>query len=105
MIEPVMYVAIGFLVACMLIIGIIPVVHARAVRLTTRRLEAVTWNPVTDELTFGGNGRIGCNARNLALAITERDLRKVSRIVDWRDQLRMFGRMNRFNRSLIDHQP
>jgi len=42
MIEPVMYVAIGFLVACMLIIGIIPVVHARAVRLTTRRLEAVT---------------------------------------------------------------
>ncbi len=42
MIEPVMYVAIGFLVACMLVIGIIPVVHARAVRLTTRRLEAVT---------------------------------------------------------------
>ena len=42
MIEPIMYVAIGFLVACMLVIGIIPVVHARAVRLTTRRLEAVT---------------------------------------------------------------
>jgi chromosome segregation ATPase len=42
MIEPIMYVAIGFLGACMLIIGIIPVVHARAVRLTTRRLEAVT---------------------------------------------------------------
>lgn len=42
MIEPIMYIAIGFLVACMLIIGIIPVVHARAVRLTTRRLEAVT---------------------------------------------------------------
>jgi uncharacterized membrane protein YccC len=42
MIEPVMYIAIGFLVACMLVIGIIPVVHARAVRLTTRRLEAAT---------------------------------------------------------------
>jgi chromosome segregation ATPase len=42
MIEPIMYVAIGFLVACMLVIGIIPVVHARAVRLTTRRLEAMT---------------------------------------------------------------
>ena len=42
MIEPIMYVAIGFLVACMLVIGIIPVVHARAVRLTTRRLEALT---------------------------------------------------------------
>ena len=42
MIEPIMYIAIGFLVACMLVIGIIPVVHARAVRLTTGRLEAVT---------------------------------------------------------------
>lgn len=42
MIEPIMYGAIGFLIACMLIIGLIPVVHARAVRLTTRRLEAVT---------------------------------------------------------------
>jgi chromosome segregation ATPase len=42
MIEPIMYIAIGFLVACMLIIGLIPVVHARAVRLTTRRLEAIT---------------------------------------------------------------
>jgi chromosome segregation ATPase len=42
MIEPIMYVAIGFLVACMLVIGVIPVVHARAVRLTTRHLEAVT---------------------------------------------------------------
>src|SRR5262245_40705827 len=42
MIEPIMYIAIGFLVACMLVIGVIPVVHARAVRLTTRRLEAMT---------------------------------------------------------------
>ena len=40
-----------------------------------------------------------CNARNSTLAITERDLREVSRIVDWRDQLRMFGRMTCFNRS------
>jgi chromosome segregation ATPase len=42
MIEPIMYVAIGFLVACMLVIGVIPVVHARAVRLTTRRLQTMT---------------------------------------------------------------
>src|SRR5882672_10180930 len=42
MIEPVMYVAIGFLVACLLVIGFIPLVHARAVRLTMKRLEAVT---------------------------------------------------------------
>src|ERR1700754_23589 len=42
MIEPIMYVGIGFLIASLLVVGVIPLVHARAVRLTTRRLEAVT---------------------------------------------------------------
>ena len=42
MIEPIMYIGIGFLVAGLLVIGMIPLVHARAVRLTRRRLEAVT---------------------------------------------------------------
>jgi len=42
MIEPIMYVGIGFLVAGLLVIGLIPLVHARAVRLTMKRLEAVT---------------------------------------------------------------
>src|SRR5947199_5695983 len=42
MIEPVMFVGIGFLVAGLLVIGAIPLVHARAVRLTMKRLEAVT---------------------------------------------------------------
>src|SRR3954452_8250514 len=42
MIEPIMYVGIGFLVAGLLVIGVIPLVHARAVRLTQRRLEAAT---------------------------------------------------------------
>src|SRR5215470_14547748 len=42
MIEPIMYVGIGFLVASLLVIGLIPLVHARAVRLTMKRLEAVT---------------------------------------------------------------
>ena len=42
MIEPIMFVGIGFLVAGLLVIGVIPLVHARAVRLTQRRLEAVT---------------------------------------------------------------
>src|SRR5438552_5003091 len=42
MIEPVMFVGIGFLVAGLLVIGVIPLVHARAVRLTMKRLEAVT---------------------------------------------------------------
>jgi chromosome segregation ATPase len=42
MIEPIMFVGIGFLVAGLLVIGVIPLVHARAVRLTQRRLEALT---------------------------------------------------------------
>jgi chromosome segregation ATPase len=42
MIEPAMYLGIGFLLASLLGIVFIPLVHARAVRLTMRRLEAST---------------------------------------------------------------
>src|ERR1700687_5419459 len=42
MIEPIMFIGIGFLVAGLLVIGVIPMVHARAVRLTQRRLRAMT---------------------------------------------------------------
>jgi len=42
MVEPIMYIAIGFLIAGLLVIGVIPLVHARAERLTMRRMEAMT---------------------------------------------------------------
>src|SRR3974390_1056224 len=42
MIEPIMYLAIGFLVSMLCGLMIVPLVHNRAVRLTTRRLEATT---------------------------------------------------------------
>src|SRR5579883_635424 len=42
MIEPIMYGAIGFLVSMLFGLMIVPLVHNRAVRLTTRRLEAAT---------------------------------------------------------------
>jgi len=42
MIEPIMYFGIGFLIAALLGLVIIPLVHGRAVRLTMRRLEAAT---------------------------------------------------------------
>jgi chromosome segregation ATPase len=42
MIEPAMYLAIGFLFAALLGVILIPLVHNRAVRLTMRRLEAST---------------------------------------------------------------
>src|ERR1700759_3959873 len=42
MIEPIMFFAIGFLVASLVGLVLIPLVHNRAVRLTMRRLEAAT---------------------------------------------------------------
>ena len=42
MVEPIMYLAIGFLVSMLLGLMIVPLVHNRAVRLTTRRMEAAT---------------------------------------------------------------
>lgn len=42
MIEPAMYLGIGFLIASLLGLIFMPLVHARAVRLTIRRMEAAT---------------------------------------------------------------
>src|SRR5476651_2144112 len=42
MIEPIMFFGIGFLVAALIGLVVIPLVHGRAVRLTTKRLEAAT---------------------------------------------------------------
>lgn len=42
MIEPIMYFGIGFLIAALIGIVVVPLVHGRAVRLTMRRLEAAT---------------------------------------------------------------
>src|SRR5262245_11850151 len=42
MIEPIMYFGIGFLVAALIGLVVVPLVHNRAVRLTMRRLDAAT---------------------------------------------------------------
>lgn len=42
MVEPIMYLAIGFLLSMLCGLMIVPLVHNRAVRLTTRRMEAAT---------------------------------------------------------------
>src|SRR6202030_568993 len=42
MVEPIMYLAIGFLGSMLFGLMIVPLVHNRAVRLTTKRLEAAT---------------------------------------------------------------
>jgi hypothetical protein len=48
MIELIMFVGIGFLLAGLLAVGVIPLVHARAVRLTTRRLEAMNPSSIAE---------------------------------------------------------
>ena len=40
MIEPMMYMGIGFLCAVLIAVAVMPLIHDRAVRLTTRRLRA-----------------------------------------------------------------
>src|ERR1700759_3978377 len=42
MIEPIMYFGLGFFIAGLIALVILPLVHNRAVRLTARRLEAAT---------------------------------------------------------------
>src|SRR6202171_5405716 len=42
MVEPIMYLSIGFLVSMLFGLMIVPLVHNRAVRLTTKRMEAAT---------------------------------------------------------------
>jgi hypothetical protein len=41
MIEAIMYMGIGFLFAGLIAVAVMPLVHDRAVRLTTRRLRAI----------------------------------------------------------------
>ena len=54
MIEPIMYLATGLLVSMLFGLMIVPLVHNRAVRLTTRRLEAAT--PAVDGRDPGRQG-------------------------------------------------
>src|SRR6476646_9469053 len=48
MIEPIMYFGIGFLVAALIGLVVVPLVHNRAVRLTMRRLEAAPPLPMAE---------------------------------------------------------
>jgi hypothetical protein len=48
MLESVMYIGIGFLFAALIAVGLVSLVHNRAVRLTTRRLEAAIPPSITE---------------------------------------------------------
>ena len=50
MIESIMYFGIGFFSAALSVLVVVPLVHGRAVRLTTRRLEGAIPSSVTETL-------------------------------------------------------
>jgi chromosome segregation ATPase len=84
MIEPIMYAAIGFLVSMLCGLMIIPLVHSRAVRLTTRRLEAAT--PLSmaeiqadkDQL----RAEFAMSARRLEMSVEQLKNRTTSQLAD-----------------------
>ena len=84
MIEPIMYLAIGFLVSMLCGLMIVPLVHNRAVRLTTRRLEAAT--PLSmaeiqadkDQL----RAEFAMSARRLEMSVEQLKNRTTSQLAD-----------------------
>src|SRR5262245_44423561 len=84
MIEPIMYLAIGFLVSMLFGLMIVPLVHNRAVRLTTRRLEAAT--PLSmaeiqadkDQL----RAEFAMSARRLEMSVEQLKNRTTSQLAD-----------------------
>ena len=64
MIEPIMYFGIGFLVAALIGLVVVPLVHNRAVRLTMRRLEAATPLSMADRCSWRPKDALAGSARN-----------------------------------------
>src|SRR3979409_208791 len=73
MIEPIMYLAIGFLVSMLFGLMIVPLVHNRAVRLTTKRMEAAT--PLSLGGIPGSKGQLrpefAMSARRLEMSVDQ----------------------------------
>src|ERR1700753_4067995 len=84
MVEPIMYLGIGFLVSMLFGLMIMPLVHSRAVRLTTRRLEAAT--PLSmaeiqadkDQL----RAEFAMSARRLEMSVEQLKNRTTSQLAD-----------------------
>ena len=95
MIEPIMYLAIGFLVSMLFGLMIVPLVHNRAVRLTTRRLEAAT--PLSmaeiqadkDQL----RAEFAMSARRLEMSVEQLKKSTTSQLADLGKKTDMINRM------------
>src|ERR1700734_2172055 len=71
MVEPIMYLAIGFLISMLFGLMIVPLVHNRAVRLTTKRLEAATPLSMAETQADKDHLRAECamSARRLEMSV------------------------------------
>ena len=84
MIEPIMYLAIGFLLSMLCGLMIVPLVHNRAVRLTTRRLEAATPLSMAEIQADKGQLRaeFAMSARRLEMSVEQLKNRTTSQLAD-----------------------
>src|ERR1700760_3839296 len=84
MIEPIMYLAIGFLVSMLCGLMIVPLVHNRAVRLTTRRLAAAT--PLSTAEIQGGKDQlraeVAMSARRLEMNVEQLKNKPTSQLAE-----------------------
>jgi chromosome segregation ATPase len=95
MIEPIMFVAIGVFITGLLVLGVIPLVHARAVRLTQRRLEALT--PLSmaeiqaekDQL----RAEFAMSTRRLEMSVEQMKAKNISQLADLGKKSEAIGRL------------
>src|SRR3974390_255098 len=84
MVEPAMYLAIGFLVAMLLGLTIVPLVHNRAVRLTTRAMAAATrlWGAETQADKDKLRAEFGMSARELEMNVDQLKHKTTSQLAE-----------------------
>src|SRR3954470_477332 len=84
MIEPIMYLAIGFLVSMLFGLMIVPLVHNRAVRLTTKRMEAATPLSMAEIQADKGQLRaeFAMSARRLEMSVEQLKARTTSQLAE-----------------------
>jgi len=81
MLEPIMYASIGFLTAGLLVVALVPLIHDRAMRLTTRRLLA-TAPPSLAEMQIEKDllrAEFAMSLRRLEVSLTESRKKDVER--------------------------
>jgi chromosome segregation ATPase len=84
MIEPIMYFGIGFLVAALIGLVVIPLVHGRAVRLTMRRVEAATPLSMAEMQADKDQQRaeFAMSTRRLEMSVEELKARSTSQLAE-----------------------